>query len=152
MMEKAKVDQPILKISMDNLKFTTLLKHVSQDEAIAFGKEWQKEFKSAPQYILMAVGEVKGLSKNTYEWALKNFEASNPANINPMMYNLLASVYAKAGDYNNAILNQQKAIEAAKTALKEGKLIGSIMDYTVTEYEETLATYRKDVKVAMKSE
>lgn len=150
LMEKAKADQPILKISMDNLKFTTLLKDFSQEEAIAFATEWAKDFKSAPSYVLMGVNEEEGLSKNTYLWAAKNFESTNTAPANPMVYNLLASVYAKSGDYTNAVLNQEKAIDGAKTALKEGKLVGSIMDYTVTEYEERLAEYRKAGKTASK--
>jgi thiol-disulfide isomerase/thioredoxin len=148
LMEEVKVEVPILKISMDNLKFTTLLKHVSEKEAIAFAEQWQKDFKSAPQYVLMAVKEIDGLSKSTYLWALKNFESTNKSTVNPMTYNLIASVYAKAGDYQNAITNQEKAIEAAKTALKEGKMIGSIMDYTVTEYETTLGDYKKGEKIA----
>lgn len=151
MMEQAKVEQPILKISMDNMKFTTLLKYVSEKEAIAFAEQWQKDFKNAPQYVLMAVNEADGLSKSTYQWALKNFESTNTSNSNPMVYHMLASVYSKAGDFKSAIANEEKAIEGAKTALKEGKLIGSIMDYTVTEYEESLAGYRKSEKSTAKS-
>lgn len=148
LMEKAKADQPILKISMDNLKFTTLLKNFSQEEAMAFAREWAKDFKSAPSYVLMAVNEDGGLSQSTYLWAAKNFESTNTAPVNPMTYHLLAAVYAKGGDYRNAIGNEEKAIGGAKTALKDGKLIGSIMDYTVTEYEETLAEYKKGGKTA----
>lgn len=133
---------------MDNLKFTTLLENFSEDEAIAFAEEWAKDFKSAPTYVMMAVGEQEGLSKSTYLWAVKNFESTNTDPVNPMVYNLVASIYAKAGDYKNAIDNQEKAIEGAKTALKEGKLIGSVMDYTVTEYEQTLDGYKKGGKIS----
>lgn len=150
LMEKAKAEQPILKISMDNMKFTTLLKNFSQEEAVAFATEWAKDFKSAPSYVLMGVNEEEGLPKSTYLWAAKNFENTNTAAVNPMMYNLLASVYAKGGDYTNAALTQEKAVAGARTALKEGKLVGSIMDYTVTEYEEALAEYKKGGKTASK--
>lgn len=146
LMEKARVEQPILKISMDNLKFKTLLKNFSQEEAIAFAKAWAKDFKSAPAYVLMAVNEEEGLPNTTYLWSVKNFESSNTSPVNPMMYHLAASVCAKGGDYNSAINNEEKAIAGARTALKEGTLVGSIMDYTVTEYEETLAEYRKGNK------
>ena len=153
MMEKAKVDQPILKISMDNMKFSTLLKHISQEEAIAFGKEWQKEFKSAPMYMLSTVSGEDGLAKTTYLWAVENFLGnSSNTNLNPGMSNILAACYSKAGDFKNAVLHQEKAVEGARTALKEGKMIGTIMDYTVTEYEETLARYRKQDKATAKSE
>jgi thiol-disulfide isomerase/thioredoxin len=150
LMEEVKVEVPILKISMDNLKFTTLLKHISEKEAIAFAEQWQKDFKSAPQYVLMGVKDMDGLSKETYLWALKNFESSNTSSINPMMYVLIASVYAKAQDFQNAVINQEKAIEGAKKALQEGKFVGTIMDYTVKEYEETLTNYKNDLKMASK--
>jgi thiol-disulfide isomerase/thioredoxin len=150
LMEKAKVEVPILKISMDNLKFTTLLKHVGTEQAMAFAEQWAKDFKSAPQYVLMAVGEVEGLAPGTYQWAAKNFESTNTASGNPMVNHLLASVYAKGGDFRNAVLQEEKAVEGAKTALKEGKMVGSIMDYTVKEYEEALANYKKGDKGAKK--
>lgn len=143
LMEKAKSDQPLLRISMDNQKFTTLLKYVSQEEAMKFADEWAKEFPNAPQYVLMGVAGEEGLPKSTYLWAANNFMRTRPSNMNPMMYNMLASCYAKGEDYKNAILHQEKAVEGAKVALKEGKLIGSIMDYTVTEYEGTLKKYKK---------
>ena len=153
MMEKAKVDQPILKISLDNMKFSTLLKHISQEEAIAFGKEWQKEFKTAPTYMLSTVSGEEGLNKTTYHWAAENFLSnSSNTNSNPAISNILAACYAKAGDFKNAVLHQEKAVEAARTALKEGKMIGTIMDYTVTDYEEILAKYRKQDKSTAKSE
>ena len=148
LMEKAKADQPILKISMDYLKFTTLLKNFSAEEAIAYANEWAKDFKSAPTYVLMSVAEQEGLSKSTYLWAAKNFESTNTDPVNPMVYNMLASAYAKGGDYKNAITSQEKAVDGAKTALKEGKLIGSIMDYTVSDYEQTLDDYRKAGKLS----
>lgn len=143
LMEKAKAEQPILKISLDNMKFTTLLKEVSEKEALAFAKEWQKDFKNSPLYIVSAVAGEDGLSQSTYLWAVTNFERTHPSDLNPMVYNLLASCYAKGGDYKNAVINQEKAVEGAKAALKEGKFVGSIMNYTVTEYEEALANYRK---------
>jgi len=152
LMEKAKVDAPILKISMDNMKFTTLLKYVSHEEAKAFAKEWAKDFKSATQYVLSAVAAEEGLPKDIYLWAVANFETLNSSNNNPMSLHLIASVYAKGGEFKKAIEYEQKAIDGAKAALKEGKMVGSIMDYTVTEYEEALAGYKKAGLVAVKSE
>ena len=146
LMEEVKLEVPILKISMDNLRFKTLLKHVSEKEAIAFAEHWQKDFKGAPQYVLMEVKDMDGLSKETYQWALKNFESNNTRDINPMMHVLIASVYAKAQDFQNAVIHQEKAIEGAKTALKEGKFVGTIMDYTIKEYEEELAKYQNALK------
>lgn len=141
MMEEAKVKAPILKISMDNMKFMTLLKNINQEQAMAFAKEWAKDFKSAPAYVLSGVAGEAGLSKTTYLAAAKNYEAAKLES-NPIILHLLASCYAKGGDYKNAVAAEEKAIEGAKKALKEGTMIGSIMDYTVTEYEQALAGYK----------
>ena len=141
LMEKAKKDAPILKISMDFLKFSTLLENVSEAEAIAYGKEWQKEFKSAPSYMMSDIVKRDNLSKSTYAWAAQNY-VEQVKDQSPVSMHMLASCYAKAGDFENAIKSEEKAVEGAKTALKEGKMIGTIMDYTVTEYEEALAAYK----------
>lgn len=147
LMDKAKADLPILKISLDLMKFTTLLKEVDEKEAIAFAEAWQKDLKSAPIYIVNTVQGEDSLSKNTYLWAAKNFDASQQES-NPVVFHLLAACYAKGGDFKNAVLNEEKAVQGAKTALKEGKMIGTIMDYTVTGYEAALANYKKEGKIA----
>jgi thiol-disulfide isomerase/thioredoxin len=145
LMEKAKADQPILKISLDNMKFTTLLKNISQEQAMAFAKDWAVTFKSAPVYVMGAVANEKGLEKSTYLAAARMYEEAKPEG-NPVALHLLASCYAQGGDYKNAAASEEKAVRDAKTALKEGKMIGTIMDYTVVEYEEALAKYRKEVR------
>ena len=141
LMEKAKKDVPILKISMDNMKFTALLKNISQEQAMAFATTWVKDFNYAPAYVLSTVAAEDSLSRNTYLAAAKNYEDAKLES-NPVSLHMLALCYSKGGDYKNAVANEQKAIEGAKTALKEGKMIGTIMDYTVTEYEEALASYK----------
>ncbi len=147
LMPQAKKDAPILSISLDNMKFTTLLKNISEEKAIEFGKEWQKDFKSAPVYMLSGVSGTDGLKKSTYLWTAKNYATSETeSEANPVVFHLLASCYAKGGDYKNAVKVEEKAIEGAKLALKEGKMIGTIMDYTVTEYEQKLAEYKKSSK------
>jgi thiol-disulfide isomerase/thioredoxin len=145
LMEKAKKDAPILKYSMDFLKFTTLLQHVSEAEAIAYAKEWQREYASAATMCLSEVVKHDNLSKDTYVWAAKNVEEANAKSTrppNPVLLHMLASCYAKAGDFTNAIATEEKAVEGAKKALSEGTMIGTIMDYTVKEYEESLADYK----------
>ncbi len=145
LMEKAKADVPILKISMDNMKFTTLLKNISQEQAMAFAREWKKDFNYAPAYVVNAVSAEDNLDAATYLAAAKDYEDAKMES-NPVSFHMLALCYSKGGDYKNAVDNEQKAIEGAKTALKEGKMIGTIMDYTVTEYEAALASYKKGSK------
>jgi thiol-disulfide isomerase/thioredoxin len=149
LMDSAKAKVPILKISLDYMKFTTLLKEVSEKEAIAFAETWQKGFKSAPTYVVNAVQGEDGLSKTTYLWAAKNCESSGQES-NPVLFHMLAACYAKANDYKNAVINEEKAVQGAKTALKKGKMIGTIMDYTVTEYEQALTSYKNEGKMAAK--
>ncbi len=73
-------------------------------------------------------------------------DAGANAGPNPMLNHALAACYAKGEDFKTAVMKEEKAVEEAKHALKEGKMIGSVMDYTVVEYEKTLAEYRKKVK------
>jgi thiol-disulfide isomerase/thioredoxin len=147
LIEKAKLEQPVLKLSLNFLKFKTILENIGEEEAIKFAEEWQKDGKFIPAYILQGVEENDRLHKSTYLWAAKNCEAFQPE-MNPMVYNMLASCYAKGGDYKKAINNQEKAVETAKTALKEGKLIGSVMDYTIVEYQEALDRYKNEEKAS----
>lgn len=151
LMEKAKAEVPVLKISMDNMKFTTLLKNISQEQAMAFAKEWAKDFESAPAYVLSTVSVTDSLSPATYLAAARDFEASKMES-NLVIFHILALCYSKGGDYKNAVINEEKAVEGAKTALKEGKMIGTIMDYTVTEYEEALVSYKKAGKNTVKND
>jgi thiol-disulfide isomerase/thioredoxin len=147
LMEKLAAERPDMLSSVNQLKFTTLLKQGLGKEAIAFANQWQKEDKYAVTSIFIRIIEEDSLPKNTYLWAAKLFENSAPK-MNPVTYHILASVYAKGGDYQKAVLNQEKAIEGAKAALKKGEMVGTIMDYTVTEYEDTLAGYKKAGKAA----
>lgn len=140
LLDKIMVEQPTYKRWANNTKFTTLLKYVSQEQAISFANAAQLD----PPSILGSVYPEDGLAKTTYLWAAENFSnAKSEKDPSPMLLDALASCYAKGGDYKHAISIEKKAIKRAKTALKEGKFIGSIMDYTITEYEEALKKYRK---------
>ena len=142
LMEQAKKDAPMLATSLDIMKFNTLLKNVSVEKAIEYGKEWQKDFKNAPVYILDGVTGTDSLDKSVYLWAANNYEKLELES-NPIVLHLLASCYGKGADYKNAVKAEEKAVEGAKQALKDGKMVGTIMDYTVKEYEEKLAEYKK---------
>lgn len=151
LMEKLAAEKPERRFTVYWLKFTTLLQQGREEEAIAFANEWQKEVKSAPVSIFLFVSAKDNLSKKIYLWAAKRYEAYYSGKASPAGFHSMASVYAKGGDYQKAIALEEKAIEGAKAALKKGEMVGTIMDYTVDEYEEALAQYKKAGKAGKKS-
>ncbi|MEI3797067.1 MULTISPECIES: TlpA disulfide reductase family protein [unclassified Chitinophaga] len=143
LMDKLVADSPQYKFMVDQMRFGVLLNYVNQQQAIEFAKELQKTNKSVPGIALSAVYNKNGFDKSTYLWAAKTFEEANPNLTNPVALDAVASCYAKAGDYASAIANEEKAVEGARKALKNGEMVGTIMDYTVVEYEKTLENYKK---------
>lgn len=143
LMDKLVADHPQYKPMMEQMKFGVLLNYVNQQQAIEFAKEWQETNKSVPSLVLGEVYNKDSLDKSTYLWAAKNFENANLNSSNPLIFHALASCYAKAGDYASAVTNEEKAVEGARKALKNGEMIGTIMDYTIVEYEKILESYKK---------
>jgi thiol-disulfide isomerase/thioredoxin len=149
LMEKLKIERPDLRRMANQMKFTTLLK-LDEKEAIKFAGQWQKEDDYAPTAVFINLNNENSLSKTTYLWAAEWFESGAPK-MNPVTYHMLASLYAKSGDYQQAVINEEKAVQDAKTALEKGDMAGTIMGYTVTEYEQALAQYKKAGKTAKKN-
>ena len=144
LIEKVKTEHPKYRPMMQPTQFGILLNYVNQQKAIAFAGEWQKEHKAAASLVLGEIYNKDGLDKSTYLWAAQNYKKTNQTpNGNPLIFHALAVCYAKGGDYKNAVASEEKAVSEAKNALKNGKMIGTIMDYTVTEYEKALSDYKK---------
>jgi thiol-disulfide isomerase/thioredoxin len=141
LMDKGEKEQPKFKALLYNMRFGVLL-NVSPGKAMEFAKEWQKATQSAPSLVLGEVYKTDGLSKDFYLWVAKNFEDSK-LNTNAIILHALATCYAKGDDYKSAAVYEEKAVEAAKIALKEGALTGYITSDTITEYEKLLAEYKK---------
>ncbi|SMC89219.1 Thiol-disulfide isomerase or thioredoxin [Pedobacter africanus] len=140
LIEQLKVKQPGYKTMMDGMKFKILL-DMDEKKAMDFAKEWLKETKSASSVVLGDVYNRDGLSKDTYLWTAGSF-GNIETLTNPVLLDALATCFSKGGDYQNALISQEKALELAKRALKDGTMVGSIMDYTVTEYQEKLKKYQ----------
>ncbi|WP_448138484.1 TlpA family protein disulfide reductase [Sphingobacterium siyangense] len=140
LMDKLVAEKPNFKISMSLLKFKTLLTDVDEKQAIAFAKEFQKEYKTAPSLFLGEVYKTENLSKETYLWVADNF-GSTAEVTNPLIFDALATCYAKAGEFTKAVDNQSQALQIAEKALKNGEMVGTVMDYTVEEYKKKLADY-----------
>lgn len=145
MIDKAIPENPMLAISLKHIKFTTMLEHMSEDSAMAFAKAWISENKGFGTMVASAISDKDGLSRETYLYSADLFKTALESNgvAKPVVYHELAKVYSKAGDLKEAVAAEEKAIQGAKEALKEGKWLGTILDYTVTEYEDSLASYRK---------
>jgi len=143
LIEQLKTTQPNYKTMMDGMKFKVLM-DMDEKKAMDFAKEWLKETKSASSMVLGDVYNRDGLSKDTYLWTARSF-GNIETLTNPVLLDALATCFAKGGDYQNALLSQKKALELAKQALKDGAMIGSVMDYTVTEYETKLKQYNSKV-------
>ncbi|SMC47107.1 Redoxin [Pedobacter africanus] len=145
--EAVKKEKPDLKTMMDQLKFKVLLAYLDEKKAVEFGKVWQSEDKAAPSLILQIVGKEKNkqLSHETYLWTAKNFGDTN-ALTNPELLDELAGCFAKGGDFRNAIVNEEKALELAKKMLKAGSKDQDITTETVAAYESRLKSYKESVK------
>lgn len=141
LMDKLAAERPDFKPSMSVLKFKTLLTDVDEKQAIAFATEFQREYKTAPSLFLGEVYKTDNLSKDTYAWVADNFGSTTEVS-NPLILDALATCYAKAGQYAKAVDNQAKALAIAEKALKDGEMVGTVMDYTVEEYKKKLAEYK----------
>lgn len=141
LIENVKVENPDMSPALNMMKFGILLDNFPLTDAQKFASEWQTTYKSAPSLILSIIYVKPDLSKEAYLWAVTNF-GSTAELTNPLIFDALATCYAKAGDFKNAAVNQEKALGIARKALKEGTMVGSIMDYTVTEYEGKLKKYK----------
>jgi thiol-disulfide isomerase/thioredoxin len=142
LMEKVKTEQPQMKIAMEMMKLGVLVESFNLQEVQKFASTW--DYKGAPSLILGEIYKRENLPKETYLWAAKNFGSTDQVT-NPLIFDALATCYAKAGDFVTAVVHQEKAFESAKKALKEGTMVGTIMDYTVAEYEKKLKQYKDQV-------
>lgn len=141
------VKKPIQKYIANINKFKIILDHIDEKEAIQYSEDWKKrDGERMSVYLAQEIVKEDRYSKETYLYAAQEFEkgAGAGTNVNPMFYDLIATSYYYAKDYDNAVQWQTKAVEAAETAVKDGKFVGIIMDYTVTEYADKLKNYKAE--------
>ena len=126
-------------------RFKILLDHFPEKRAIDYAKELNTE-KNFIISTSLDIIEKDGLSKESYRYAaegatqyLKEYQYSG-------IYDKIAEAYSKAGDNKLAIENQQKAVKLAKEEVRKPEFAGRVFDYTITEYEEKLAVYKKSPK------
>ncbi|HEY8387173.1 MAG TPA: TlpA disulfide reductase family protein [Parasegetibacter sp.] len=134
---------PMFKISLAMLKFNTLLAF-DVPEALKYARDARKEFPSISSVVAMGITEKDGLPVDAYklanEFLLEMLSGRNAEN--PMIHQLVAQSYFKLNDKKNAVTSQEKAVQLAETALKEGTMEGRVNAGTVREYKETLEKYK----------
>lgn len=126
-------------------QYLILFDQKKEEEAVRFGKEWAAAAPMMSGTIAGVIMDKTGLSKEAYLFAIEIYKAmlGQKGMVIPPLHHEIAAAYAKAGDYVNAIRHEREAIESAKEALKKGEYLGTIMDYTVTEYQLQLNKYLK---------
>ena len=66
--------------------------------------------------------------------------------MSPLFKNLMAGVYASAGDFKKAVKTQEAALNEAEQAVKDNKLAGIIDPITIEEYKAQLDRYKEKLK------
>lgn len=148
LIDKAIAEMPMLKFSLSMQKLTALLDQGKEKEAFQLAEELKKDFRSIGLNLASSILEKTGLSKEAYMKAAEEFgrAVDQPGIIVPIVYHMQAKAYNLAGDFENAIRAEEKAIEVGATELKEGKWSGILHDYTIEEYKDSLAKYKSAKK------
>lgn len=136
LMDSVGVSKPILSYKMNMKKFTTILKYISEIEAINYA-----EMSNQTGYCAPLVIEEKGLSNDTYLWAINIFKKGR---IDPGTLDKIATGYAMMGDFKTALSFQIQSIEDGKVALNSG-LGGKLSASTIKEFERKLKIYETKV-------
>jgi len=144
------IDEGIKKIPFLNLvlkaeKFRIMLRHFPEAEALAFARELNKENRSFSSMIAMDLTDKDSLSKEAYLFAVESWKKALEDYKFSAIYDKLALAYSKAGETRLAIEAEEIAIAAAKEEAKDPKFGGRVFDYTITDYEQTLNKYKKEL-------
>lgn len=142
--DRALTRKTIMDTKLRYMKFTTLLEHFSEQQALDFAKEWRKEQPAAENILPDIISRLLGLSKDMYTFALECAAGSlsKPGTIIPQAYHLMATLHAEKGDFTNAVACEEKAIKEGKDALASGKYASAILPGTIKGFEDALLAYK----------
>ncbi|MBK8088925.1 MAG: hypothetical protein IPK31_13810 [Chitinophagaceae bacterium] len=124
-------------------KFSLLLEHFTEAEAMKYGKEVIKENPGFATAAAHTIVEKDNLSKETYLFAAETFKTALETNKYSAMYDNMALCYFKAGDISLAIEAEKKAVELAKLEVKDPKFEGYVFEDTIAGYEETSKSIKR---------
>ena len=127
-------------------KLDLLLDYFPESEAIA----WARQLNKDSLYIVstsLAIVEKDSLSRESYLYAVEGLRDYLRQNEFPdIIYSRIAKAYYKAGDHQQAVENQQIAVDVAKREIDNPGFRGRIFDYTIAEYEDDLKKYKAAIK------
>jgi len=136
---------PMIAMQANAAKITVLFAQKRETEAINFSQNWLKQNKGFSGTVAGIILGTNGLSPKTYLYAadLGRSMLEEEGVVKPLVYHFIATACDKGGDLKAAIAAEEQALQGAREALKEDKFVGSILDSTVTEFEASLAAYKK---------
>lgn len=140
------VDEAITKFPDNKYMFTSdkfmmLLKHYSEEKAIAYGNELQKD-KIPGQVLIANLMTTENLPQSVIEFCITAVKKWDDGK-NPKLLEILASFQARGGFYKDAAETQKKTVEVAKM-LKTDPQWGPIMtDGVINDYQKKADEYQK---------
>jgi tetratricopeptide (TPR) repeat protein len=148
MIDTADATDPDVSLQLKMMRFQILINQKKESEALDFAANWVKENKGVGGSLAGIILGTDSLSPKTYLYAaeLGKDILNEEGVVTPLVHHFIAKAYGKAGDLKTAIAEEEKALQGAKDALKEGTFTGSILDYTVTEFEASLTAYKKEIQ------
>lgn len=147
-LDKIAKDQPDMMYGVTMKKFTTLLDFVDEKQAVEVARKYLASISIGGNTVGnfgTAIADRTGLKPETYLFGaecLQLYISRSNGQANPLVYEYMAKCYAQAGDYVNAVKNQQIVFEKSRDALAAGKGGIYITKELVAQYEETLKAYQ----------
>jgi len=140
--EEAMVSHADYKFMYIEDKFRILLNYYGEDKAIAYIDENIKEGGLNSQVLMAVLYKKEDMSAKVNQAAVKLAKAQKMDF--PKMLDILATFQARAGYYSDAAISEQKAIDMAKTLIKEKPdMEGYFNADVMNEYNEKLQEYKK---------
>jgi thiol-disulfide isomerase/thioredoxin len=135
---------PVLKSSFAGRKLDIYLSYFSENEAMDFIAEATKDNNRFGATAAAAIIKKDGLSTKAYQYAIDQLKATGNATSSSM--NMLALAQSKAGQFKEAVISQEKAVELAKIEVEDPKFKDVVVAETVINYEKKLDAYKSKMK------
>ncbi|MCD0486694.1 TlpA family protein disulfide reductase [Pedobacter sp. MC2016-14] len=147
-LDKILADHPDMSYGITMKKFTTYLDFLDEKKGVEVAQNFLATTTIGGNTVAnfgTAIAERTGLKPATYLFGtecLKLYISRSKGEVNPLVYDYIAKCYFLAGDYKNAVKNQQVVVEKTRDALTAGKGGARITKELVAQYEETLKEYQ----------
>jgi hypothetical protein len=125
-------------------KFMLLLNHYSEERAISYGRELQKE-KLPGQVLIANLFKENNLSKKINEFAAEAVRGWGTSNAKVL--DIQATFEARSGNYKGAAETQRKAIEKAKAEKDNPAMTESV----INDLQKKADEYQKKLKVSLEN-